>query len=291
MATYELTTGTREDFNNVQTQLINDFINQVTGAEVSNTMLGTGKIVSCLNPNNNFESIIFTVHFDLDETKSYGAVAALSCGGLKFADESMVDLWDTFIEVHNNLKHQLYVATEEAQRREKENKKKAEQQKKAEANYERLKEKSIKDFEELTQRAKQVITESDEFYFALGWLANHVGAMTAVLPDYLGTAFEKHFGVEAPKTLVDSRAKTSGGFAKQWSWEFKCTIKKLKETVVPASIQNITTDFSKGIHNTAFLWNLVEAHGFQFGKKQDVEKIKNTVPEQYMTMFEAGFTA
>lgn len=93
MATYELTTGTREDFNNVQTQLINDFVQQVTGAEVSNTMLGTGKIVSCLNPCNNFESIIFTVHFDLDETKSYGAVAALSCGGLKFADESMMALY------------------------------------------------------------------------------------------------------------------------------------------------------------------------------------------------------
>jgi hypothetical protein len=115
--------------------------------------------------------------------------------------------------------------------------------------------------------------------------------MTAILPDYLGSAFEQHFGTEAPKTLVDGRAKTSGGYAKQWSWEFKCTIKKLKETVVPACIQSVTTDFSKGIHNTVFLWDLVSNHGFQFGKKQDIEKIKDTVPAQFITSFETGLTA
>ena len=72
-------------------------------------------------------------------------------------------------------------------------------------------------------------------------------------------------------------------------WEFRCAIKKLKETTVPANLINVTTDFSKGIHNTAFIWDLVSNYGFQFGKKQDVDKIMDTVPNQYKVMFEAGF--
>ena len=98
-----------------------------------------------MNPSNNFESVIFTVHFDLDETKSYGAATALACGGLKFADESMVELYDSFMEVHNNLKHQLSEAEDEARRRQREAEKKAKQKeaqekKKAEAGAKKKKE-------------------------------------------------------------------------------------------------------------------------------------------------------
>ena len=132
---------------------------------------------------------------------------------------------------------------------------------------------------------------NEEFYYSLGWLARHMGSLVAILPDYLGQAFEKHFGLEAPKTLVDGRAKTSGGYAKQWSWEFKCTIKKLNETVVPSCLENVTTDFSKGIHNTSFLWDLVENYGFAFGKKQDPDKIAEYVPAQYKTAFANGLAA
>lgn len=291
MTTYELTSGTREEFENVKTQLISDFIQQVTGAEVNNRLLGHGIIVSCLNPCNTFESLIFTVHYDLDETKNYGAAVALGSGSLKFADESLVSLWDEFVDEQYKLKAQYNKLTEEAQRRQKEEAKKAEQLKKAEANYVRLKEKSLKDFEEMTHAARKAVSEPAEFYYALGWLAAHVGSITAKLPDYLGPAFEKYFGADAPKTLVDAKAKTSGGFAKQWSWEFVCTVKKLKDTVVPANIQTVTTDFSKGIHNTAFIWDLVANYGFKFGKKQDTLDIMRCVPIEYVPMFNEGLKA
>lgn len=291
---YNFTINNKEDFDKAQTQVINDFISWITGAAVTADWRTphTGRIVSCLNPCNTLESVIASVYFDdTDETKSYGIVAAINCGGLLFVDESMKALYDDFKVINDNLKHQLYVATEEARCREKEAKKKAEQLKKAEANYERLKEKSLKDFDEMTKAAHKAVSESAEFYYSLGWLANHVGSLTAVLPDYLGTAFEKHFGTEAPKTLIDSRAKTSGGYAKQWSWEFKCTIKKLKDTTVPTCIQNITADFSKGIHNTAFLWDLVTNYGFKFGKKQDVVEILRCVPIEYVYTFNEGMKA
>jgi hypothetical protein len=164
---------------------------------------------------------------------------------------------------------------------------KAKEEKEAEEKYQKQKAKALKDFEAFTGTLTPK-SAADEFYYSLGWLAKHVGAMTAILPDYLGNAFEQHFGADTPKTLVDSRAKTIGGYAKQWSWEFKCTIKKLKETVVPAYLHGITTDFSKGIHNTSFLWDLVDNYGFQFGKKQDVEKIRACVPSDKLSFFEAG---
>lgn len=290
MATYNLAT-IREDFETDKTRLISEFIQQITGAEVNNQLLGHGVIVSCLNTCNTLESLVVTVHFDLDETKSYGLAVALSSGGLKFVDTSLDDVWDDFVVEQYKLKAEYNKAVEDEQCRQREEKKKAEQLKKAEANYARLKEKSIKDFEELTQRVKQTITETDEFYYALGWLAAHVGSITAKLPDYLGPAFEKYFGADAPKTLVDARARTSGGYAKQWSWEFVCTIKKLKETTVPACIQNVTADFSKGIHNTSFIWDLVSDYGFKFGKKQDTLDIMRCVPIQYVPMFNEGLKA
>ena len=178
------------------------------------------------------------------------------------------------------------IAREEALAAEKQ----AEEEKKAEEAYQRRKAKALREFEELSERA--VPTDATEdFYYALGWLANHMGALTAILPDYLSSAFEKYFGSDAPKTLIDGRAKTSGGYAKQWSWEFKCTIKKLKDTEIPECLKDVTTDFSKGIHNTSFLWNLVANYGFQFGKAQDIDKIRSCIPSEYMSFFETGLKA
>ena len=138
MTTYELTTNTREDFENVKTQLISDFIEQFTGAEVTNQLLGKGKIVSCDNMCNNPSSLVVTVHFDLDETKNYGLVAALTSGGLKLVDESMLALYLTFMAEHDKVRTQYNIAREEALRRQKEEEKKAKQKearekKKAEA--------------------------------------------------------------------------------------------------------------------------------------------------------------
>ena len=175
---------------------------------MNNQLLGPGKIASCLNACNTLESLIVTVHFDLDETKNYGLAAALSSGGLKFADASLDNIWDDFVVEQYKLKAQYGKAVDEARCRRKEEAKKAEQLKKAEAKNKTLKEKAIRDFEAMTQQAKKAVAQQDEFYYALGWLAKHVGSVSAVLPDYLEGAFVKHFGDEAPCRVVDSNKRT-----------------------------------------------------------------------------------
>ena len=73
------------------------------------------------------------------------------------------------------------------------------------------------------------------------------------------------------------------------SWSFKVTLKKAEN--IPAILSTYLNPTGKAIASTAFVWDLVDDYGFQFGKKQDVEKIKQTVPAQYVSMFEAGMTA
>lgn len=267
--------------------LVGDYL---IGNEASCLTYGTGKVISY--EGSSLTDLAVVIEF-AEVTKKYSVqfICTSTVKFVRFADISEIgDVWDAAMTVHTILKAKYNELGRLAYQQALEAEKKAKQAKKAEEQYEKTKAKSIRDFEELSQTVNPK-SEADEFYFSLGWLAKHMGAVTAILPDYLGSAFEQHFGADTPKTLVDSRAKTSGGYAKQWSWEFKSTIKKLKETTVPAYIQDITTDFSKGIHNTSFIWDLVENYGFQFGKTQDIEKIKACVPAKYASFFEAGLTA
>lgn len=285
--TYELTTGTREDFNSVQTLLINDFINQVTGASVHNTLLGNGFITSCLSPSNNFESIVLTVHFDIGETKHYALSVALATGSLKFTDESLSSLYDKFMKVHNKLKSQLFVATEEARRREKDEAKKAERIKKAEANYEQQKEKALRDFESLTETARTKLYKPDEFFYSLGWLASHIKTVKAIMPDYLEAPFVNRFGNDALHSVVDSKKRTVNGYPMQWAMGFQASLPKNAE--VPMNLTQYLSASGKFIANTPFLWDLVENYGFKFSKKQDILEIMRCVPIEFVPAFNDGY--
>lgn len=276
----------RETYYQAEAQLVDLVGNYVIGAEVSCQAYGPGRVVAFKGTA--LDNIIVDVEF-ADVTKKFSLTHIITVARfIRFEDILEIGvIWDDAMTVHNELTTQLRDIEKLAHQLEVEAAKKAAADKKAEEKYQAAKTKALKDFGDRMNTVTPMST-ADEFYFGLGWLAKHVGSMTAILPDYLGSSFEKHFGVEAPKTLVDGRAKTSGGYAKQWSWEFKCTIKKLKETTVPASLAGVTTDFSKGIHNTSFLWDLVDNYGFQFGPKQDVEKIRACVPAAHLSFFEAG---
>lgn len=283
--------GYQCEFDTAEIVLVDLFGEYIKGAEINSTIYGTGKVVG--TSGYTLDQMLMEVAF-AEETKKLLVLPVITGKVLcnKFADISEVgDAWDHAFDLHTDL-FRKYVDMEKAERAaKKEAAKKEARIKSAEASFDKRMAKALKDFEEFSSR-EVTISKEDDFYFALGWLANHMGVLTAKLPDYLGSAFEKHFGAETPKILIDGRAKTSGGYAKQWSWEFKCTINKLKNTTVPVCIQHVTTDFSKGIHNTAFLWDLVSNYGFQFGKKrQDAGLIADCIPAKHLASFEAGLIA
>ena len=287
MTTYELTVGTKEEFETAKAQLISDFIQQVAGAEVTNQMLGKGKIVSCLNICNNLESLIFTVHYDLDETKNYGAAVALASGSLKFIDTSLVDIWDAFVEEQYKLKTEYNKAAEEAQRREKEAQKLEKKRKDNEKKMAGLKASAEKEIETLISREKK-ITKADEFYYALGWIAAHVGTISAKMPDYLESAFIKHFG-DVEHTVVDSTKVGPSGYTSQWRLSMEASLKK--PDTVPSILADYLSQNGKKLSKTSFVWSLVDDYGFKFGKKQDTLDIMRCVPIEYVPMFNEGLKA
>lgn len=280
---------THEEYLMLEKQLIEDFLNEAGEFKLiqRNGTEGTVLDIECRDL---FKDIFCKVAF-ADCIKHYQLETAITSKFLHFDNEVLLDIYSAYLNVHKELTTQWTVRAEQLRVEAAEAAKKAEAEQKAEAAYQAKKLKAETEFEAMTKEAKTFENPNEEFYYSLGWLAKHIGTLTAKLPDYLGSAFERHFGSETPKILIDSRAKTSGGYAKQWSWEFKCTIKKLKETIIPTCIQNVTTDFSKGIHNTAFLWDLVENYGFQFGKSQDISKIAEQIPSQYLVAFNSGLTA
>lgn len=286
MATYNLTT-IREDFETDKTRLISDFIQQVTGAEVTNQLLGHGKIVSCLNACNTLESLIFTVHFDLDETKNYGAAAALVTGGLKFVDESLVSLWDEFVSEQYKMKAQYNKAVEDEQCRQKEEAKLEQKRKDNEKKLAGMKTQAEKEFNKLAEQNAESIRTAD-FYYALGWLAKHVGTITAKMPDYLEPAFIKHFG-DVAHTAIDSTKVGPAGFTSQWHLSMEASLVKAKE--IPVMLNEYLSQNGKKISKTSFVWDLVDKYGFKFGKEQDQLEIMNHVPVNYLSMFHAGTIA
>jgi hypothetical protein len=223
-----------------------------------------------------------------DETKKLALNILLKNGLVQIDDYDSFELLNQFIssltdlqvEVHN-VQYDRTSAKHEADRQ-------AKELAKQEAKRKATMEKTIHDFEVLA-RQDRTKCASGEFYYSLGWLAKHCGVITAKLPDYLGKSFESYFGSDVPKTLIDTSGKTSGGFAKQWSWEFVCSIKKAKDLDVPPIIRDTTSDITKGIHNTSFIWDLVANYGFQFGKTQDLEKIRESIPAHCIQYFEKGY--
>ena len=209
-------------------------------------------------------------------------------------------LMDSLVEAQSVFKAD-FIEREQAQRiadrlayeQAKEAKKKAEVEQKTEEQYQKAKAKTLKDFDTLLDSIQPKSTV-DEFYHSLGWLATHVGTVQAAIPDYLQSAFEARFGTEANPYVYDSKKKTSGGFRYQWSAGFHARLKKKGLTTIPAMLANYISDTvnsSKTIMDTAFILDLIENYGFQFGKTQDVDNIRSRIPSEYMSFFEAGLLA
>jgi hypothetical protein len=150
-----------------------------------------------------------------------------------------------------------------------------------------MKAQAEKEFEKLVS-SNAKITKADEFYFALGWVAKHVGTITAKMPDYLESAFVKHFG-DVEHTVVDSTKVGPAGFTSQWHLSMEASLVKAKE--IPAILNDFLSQNGKKLSKTSFVWDLVDKYGFKFGKKQDTLDIMRCVPIEYVPMFNAGMAA
>ena len=183
--------------------------------------------------------------------------------------------------------HEIYIDRSEAKAEEN---RKAAEEAKQEAKYQAAKEKAIQDFEVMARKDKSM-SATGEFYYNLGWLAKNVGTVSAALPDYLLKYFENHFGTEAKPTVVDSRKRTVNGYPIQWALSMKASVPKKVVDSIPAFLKQYLNPTGNALTNTTFIWDIVENYGFQFGRKQDVDQIRATIPATCLEQFEKGFAA
>ena len=233
-------------------------------------------------------SLYATIDFTSAGTKTIALDIVLSNNLLEMPEillDTLLELQTTFKADFIEREQAQRAATIQAREQAREAAKKAAEDKKNEEAYERTKARAIKDFEARAQ-AERVLNTADEFYYTLGWLAKHAGTVAAVLPDYLENAFAKHFGAEAPHRVVDSKHRGPAGWQAQWSWSFTISIKK--PDLIPALLSDKLNPSQKAVSDTSFVWDLVENYGFQFGPKQDIDKIRSHVPADCLASFEAG---
>ena len=289
---YELKDFTREEYYFVNALMVADYAANVIGAEVYNHGSGYGRIVDCFAPGTDttFDSTIFTVHFDNaadNDNKNYLAAFAIEHGGLVLSDGSLVDLWNDFRKQQYKLRAEYNKAVEDHQRREKEAEAQKLKQQKLEKKRASLRTTAEKELDNLLN-SREVVTKADEFYYMLGYLATHIGTLTAKMPDFLEESFVKHFG-DVKRTVVDSTKVGPAGYTSQWRLSMEASLVKANE--IPAMLNPYLSTNGKKLSKTSFIWELVDDYGFKFGKKQDTLEIMDHIPANYLAMFTAGTKA
>lgn len=161
--------------------------------------------------------------------------------------------------------------------------------KKQEEDFEAAKKRAIERFENMTCVDYASKGYSEQFYYSLGWLVANVGTISARLPDYLDSCFSAHFGSDSPRTKVNSRRRTVNGFKPQWTYSFTASFRK--GAIVPAMLQKSLNSAQTKIADTSFIWTIVDKHNFKFGKTQDIDAIRETVPNNMLQWFEAGLNS
>lgn len=264
-------------------EVINEYLK---GKEVKSAYHGVGTVTE--SNGETLSTIIIDVAF-ANETRRFSLGTLMTYVNIvKFTDPEVKETWEQALAVHTKLTN-AYEAVKDTERHMAlEAAKKAEEAKRAEFRYDRIKAKAIKDFETLTAKASSLSAE-DEFYYALGWMAKHIGSISAVLPDYLESSFTKHFGTETSARIVDSKKRTVNGNSMQWTFGFKATLRKAEN--IPVILNQYLSTTGKAIANTSFVWDLIDNYGFQFGKEQNEKAIADHIPVEFLSSFEAGLMA
>lgn len=218
------------------------------------------------------------------------ALNILLANGLIQFDEPAYSTIVSYIEAFTELQKEVHEVAHDRSVAKSEAARKAAEEAKQEAKYQAAKDKAIQDFEVMARKDKSQ-SATGEFYYNLGWLAKNVGTVSAALPDYLLRYFENHFGTEAKPTVVDSRKRTINGYPIQWALSMKASVPKKVVEAIPPFLKQYLNPTGNALTNTTFIWDIVENYGFQFGRKQDVDQIRATIPVHCLEQFEKGFAA
>ena len=276
---FETTADLRDAINN-------DLANIAYPISATHRINGQGRIVDIKAPLTG-NSLYVTMDFDSIGSKMFALKALFESRLLTLPD----DIKDILMEAQTAFEtnhRQLEQEKREAQRLAYEQKKQAEEEARQEAKYQATRTRVLKEFDNLLNK-ERTISSADEFYYCLGWIVRNCGAFTCTLPDYCLSDFQRQFGSDYEPHIVDHRAKTSGNNPMKWAESMKTSIKKSAQNMVPALLTKYLSKSGNAISDSDFIIELCSLYGFRFGKTQDIEKIRATIPTTYIVSFEEGY--
>lgn len=274
-------------------QFIQHANNTLTNQTVISKLYGEGTVQNCrLSPDND---VLIDILFERIK-KSFQLRLALKLKSIVFGDTVMntrvLELLSHEAELKKEAEEQAKqaAAQKEAARQEALATLKAEKKaKRDEEKFEQAKQSAISKFKARSTQEYDIVGTQEEYYYTVGWLAANIGTVTARLPDYLENIFVSHFGADAHRYVIDSSRRTVNGYKPQWTYSFQASVRN--RDVAPAMVLENLNEAGTKLANTSFIWNLIDNQEFKFGKTQDVEKIKKTVPDCYLEWFNKGFNA
>lgn len=295
-------TYSKENYKNFEEfeKAFNKTANVLSNLKVSSTKYGDGVIVGVKLKDLEKDYITITVqHFGIylmvkfgETERTFDLSMALSANALKFDEITLLKVNELFDVLKDSEAARISELTAELEAEREEDRKIREEQlaeikrQKELAKFQAKKEKALAKLQKLKpENTKKLFATPTSHYEVVGWMAKHCRSLRAAMPDWMEQQFVSMFG-DVERYVVDSKKKTSGGFAYQWGLGLKITF---DEEVSGALEQRATSKNKKIIDNVAFIWDLVENYGFKFGKKQDIDAIIEEVPVEYLPDFNRGF--
>lgn len=284
--TFELSKAVSE-YSDVSKALVEPTTRLIKDAKLTSKLYGEGTVTNVSG--STFGTLIIEVTFP-EVIKQFSLMHIMTTTVyITFIDNELIKQYLKAHELHTELKtlYDKYKIDEKLLEREA--KKQEAAANKAKERQEKLKNKFTADLEALVNGIKTPIRNVNEFYYMIGWLAKNIGTVSATMPEFLSPTFKSYFGDDVVHKTISSNQKTSGGNAMQWTFSFKATIRNAAKA--PKSLSTYLNSTGKAITSTAFIWDLVKFHGFSFGKTQDVEQIRQFIPEENLEDFENGFNS
>lgn len=165
-------------------------------------------------------------------------------------------------------------------------KKKEEERKKAAS---RIKQIQASNISKANNLSKNAFKTYDEFFVDLGYIAKHCKNVYASMPDYLDDWFVSEFG-NVERKVIDSSKLTPSGLPSNFTLAIRIDLNSNEN--IPASLMKYLNESNKAIKpvsNTEFNFTLCKKYGFNFGKKQDINRIRSFIPASNLEDFEFGY--
>ncbi|MCL1946492.1 MAG: hypothetical protein FWF51_04970 [Chitinivibrionia bacterium] len=130
----------------------------------------------------------------------------------------------------------------------------------------------------------------NEYYETLGYLAapRRIVSIDAEIPSHMVGEFRSRFGNNYFE-IVDTCLSPSG-LPSKLGKQYRINLANINN-IVPALTQHLgrgSRSCVKRINRSNFVEQIILNNGFRFGKFQNLESIKTTIPQQYLADFMRG---